>query len=106
MTLLVALAVALAAGGCAVEVVDQFPVSPKVAQVLDEGRGNWDLRSPPSREEAGIPSGEADVFYSPRGRANQQGIIRARVRLPEGKVMDTEAVIKAPNTAPTLTSNI
>lgn len=69
----------------------QEPASPKVGRVLEAGEGSWDLRAPPSREEAGMPTGESVVIYEPHGWLWWDRSLRTHVLLPEGKRIDTEA---------------
>ncbi len=81
----------LGAGGCGVEFSSGNPpkTSPKKERVLEAGEGTWDLRTPPSREEAGMPDGQEWVIYEPHGWWPPP--LRAHVLLPEGKRLDTEA---------------
>ncbi len=79
------------AGGCSVKVERKNapPTSPKKERVLEAGEGTWDLRAPPSREEAGMPDGEPYVIYEARGWWRETPI-STHVLLPEGKRIDTE----------------
>lgn len=79
--------------GCSVEVgrKNDLPTSPKKERVLETGAGTWDLRTPPSREEAGMPPGETVVIYDRHGGWWDATLIRARVLLPEGKRLEVEA---------------
>lgn len=82
----------LVAGGCGlqvdVQVKEATPVSPKVRQVLAAGEGSWDLRTPPSRAEAGMPPGEPYVIYVSHDRQRDPPFC-VHVLLPEGKRLDT-----------------
>ncbi len=64
--------------------------SPKKERVLEAGIGTWDLRTPPSREEAGMPPDETVVIYEGGGWWRTPPI-RARVLLPEAKRMEVAA---------------
>jgi hypothetical protein len=78
--------------GCSVEVgrKNDLPTSPKKERVLETNEGTWDLRTPPSREEAGMPSGQPYVIYEAQGWWHETPI-QAQVLLPEDKRVDTEA---------------
>lgn len=69
---------------------NEKPTSPKKERVLEAGIGTWDLRTPPSRKEAGMPPDETVVIYE-RGGWWRTPPIRARVLLPEGKRVEAEA---------------
>ncbi len=68
---------------------NEKPTSPKKERVLKAGKETWDLRTPPSRKEAGMPPGETVVIYE-RGGWWRTFPIRARVLLPEAKRVEAE----------------
>jgi hypothetical protein len=70
-----------ACGGVTVE--RQESTSSKVRQVLEDGRGRFDLTHPPSRAEAGMVSGRSAVTYQ-RG---DHSAFHVQVALPDGKEM-------------------
>jgi hypothetical protein len=74
-------------GGCRVSAGQQQPTSSKVHDVLTSGKGQFDLTVPPSREEAGLPSGESTVTYQPSDDAT----FEVGVDLPDGKRLDVDA---------------
>ncbi len=91
LAFVLALVLMLGAGGCSVKIDsgNPPPTSPKKEWVLEAGEGTWDLRTPPSREEAGMPVGEEWVIYEDAGAFYSHDIL-AHVMLPEGKRIDTE----------------
>jgi len=58
--------------------------STKVEQMRAEGRVEFDLTSPPSRAEAGLPEGSREVVYELLDR----GPFQVRVLLPEQRELD------------------
>lgn len=74
----------LTLGGCRVDTGERETGSEKVAQVLEAGRGEFDLTSPPSRAEAGLPAGRTQITYEQPDKRPFQ----VRVSLPEGHQLD------------------
>lgn len=74
----------LTLGGCRVESGGPETESEKVEQVLEAGQGEFDLTSPPSRAEAGLPAGRTHITYEQPDKRPFQ----VRVALPEGHQLD------------------
>jgi hypothetical protein len=72
--------------GCSVSVGDPpRPTSAKVAEVMASGQGEFDLTTPPSRAEAGMPDGEDTVTYE------NKTPFQVKVRLPETKELNVSS---------------
>lgn len=97
-------------GGCTVTHARHEPASAKVKDVLDSGRGRFDLTRPPSRDEAGLPAGRTDVTY----QRDDHHPFQVQVVLPGGKQLDVQARLLTfdalggsdPRTAPPTTLDI
>ncbi len=84
--------------------------SQKVKDVLGSGQGVFDLRTPPSRAEAGMVDGPDLVSFQDRGHE----VFRVQVLLPEDEVLEVETDLVTfhtdtairPNTDPPTTMDI
>ncbi|GAA1663886.1 hypothetical protein GCM10009765_11670 [Fodinicola feengrottensis] len=84
----VALGFVLMLGGCTVTAGQQRETSStKVREVLDARQGEFDLSTPPNRDEAGMPARASTVTYQ---RPDHQPF-QLKVRLPAGKELDVSA---------------
>jgi hypothetical protein len=79
--------VLLTLGGCTVNTGEREAGSAKVEQMREQGRTEFDLTSPPSRVEAGLPAGRSEVTYE----LSDRQAFRVRVGLPDGHELDLDA---------------
>lgn len=102
--------VLLSLGGCKVTTGQREPASTKVKEVIDSGRGRFDLTRPPSREEAGMPAGKTDVTYEREDHTP----FHVQVALPGGEELAVDARLvtfdslagSEPKTAPPTTMDV
>lgn len=109
-------AVVLALGGCSVSFGSGGTPNPRLdsakeKQVVREGFGRFDLRTPPSRAEAGVPDGTSFSSY----QRDRDDPFRIEVDLPGDRRLDAETdlvgfqgplVIGGPSTEPPYNMNI
>jgi hypothetical protein len=100
VTVAVAVAAVLAAGGCNVQKVEREPKSDVVQEIERTNRASFDLTTPLTREAAGLPADRSGMVV---GHTGGKPPIETTLTLPEGGTLEAVATgiaIKIPATEP------